>query len=93
MAGVQMLDPFIKQVVAPLGILFPFPFYCRLLDTYMKSHGDIAAIKAKTPQMTGEVVGFGAREKGRIMVALHASSHYLCKAYGKNLMLCKLSLS
>lgn len=54
-ARVQLLDPFVKQVVAPLGILFPFPFHCRLLDTYMKSHGDITAIKARTPQMAGVV--------------------------------------
>ncbi len=54
-ARVQLLDQFVKQVVAPLGILFPFPFHCRILDTYMRSSGYIAAIKAKAPGQTGMV--------------------------------------
>lgn len=34
---VQVLDQYARQVVAPLGILFPFPFHCSKLDSYMKS--------------------------------------------------------
>ena len=30
------MDPFVRQVTAPLGILFPFPLLCPKLDSYMK---------------------------------------------------------
>ena len=41
-AMVQKLDPYMRPMMAPLGIFFPFPFNCRYLDTYMKSAADIS---------------------------------------------------
>lgn len=42
------LDQYVRQVMAPLGILFPFPYHCRLLDTYMKSSATITATLAQS---------------------------------------------
>ncbi len=42
--------------MAPLGICFPFPFHCRLLDTAIKSQADISAILVKAGGPTGESV-------------------------------------
>ena len=30
------LDPYSKQLLAPLGILFPFPLHCSKLDCYLR---------------------------------------------------------
>jgi len=34
-AKVKSLDSFTRQLVAPLGIVFPFPLHCSKLDCYM----------------------------------------------------------
>ena len=54
MSKVRCLDPFVRPIFAPLGIHFPFPFHCSLLDTYMKSEADISAILIKYGQPSGE---------------------------------------
>ena len=36
---VRLLDPYMRQVLAPLGLLFPFPLNCSKLDSFMKSEG------------------------------------------------------
>lgn len=40
-ARVRTLDSYTRQVVAPLGILFPFPLLCCKLDSYMRSEGEL----------------------------------------------------
>ncbi len=37
------LDPYLKPLLAPLGIFFPFPFLCKLLDSYLKKDSEITA--------------------------------------------------
>ena len=36
-AKVKSLDHFTRQLVAPLGIVFPFPLHCSKLDCYMNA--------------------------------------------------------
>jgi hypothetical protein len=67
---VKELDPYIRQVVAPLGIMFPFPFYCRLLDTYMKSSASITATVAQSGGRTGEERVKGWLVGGQVMKGL-----------------------
>lgn len=50
---VKEMDQFLRPVMAPLGIFFPFPYHCSLLDTYMQSD---AAIAAKLRQSGGQTV-------------------------------------
>ena len=40
---VAMLDPYSRPILAPLGIVFPFPLFCSKLDSYMKLESEIAA--------------------------------------------------
>ena len=35
-AKVQTLDSYSKQIIAPLGIYFPFPLHCSKLDSYLR---------------------------------------------------------
>ena len=39
---VSMLDPYSKPVLAPLGIVFPFPMFCSKLDSYMKLETELS---------------------------------------------------
>ena len=41
------LDSYLKPLLAPLGIFFPFPYECRLLDSYMRKDSDISSAKAQ----------------------------------------------
>lgn len=44
---VGSLDPYSRSVLAPLGILFPFPLFCSKLDSYLRGEQDVAdAIRA-----------------------------------------------
>ncbi len=36
-AKVSSLDPYTRQMVAPLGIVFPFPLHCSKLDCFMNA--------------------------------------------------------
>lgn len=36
-AKVKSLDTYTRQMVAPLGIVFPFPLHCSKLDCYMNA--------------------------------------------------------
>lgn len=40
---VSMLDPYSRQLLAPLGIVFPFPMFCSKLDSYMKNETQLSA--------------------------------------------------
>ena len=40
---VAMLDPYSRPILAPLGIVFPFPLFSSKLDSYMKLGSEIAA--------------------------------------------------
>ena len=44
----QGLDPYRRQVLAPLGILFPFPLLCPKLDSYMKPEAELRLAIEKT---------------------------------------------
>lgn len=59
-ARVRTLDSYTRQVVAPLGILFPFPLLCRKLDSYMRSEGELqqamAAMGGEAATAIGEQV-------------------------------------
>ncbi|XP_064393734.1 uncharacterized protein LOC135341165 [Halichondria panicea] len=44
-AKVSSLDPYTRQMVAPLGIVFPFPLHCSKLDCFMN-----AALVDKAPR-------------------------------------------
>ena len=44
MAKVQELDPYSRSVLAPLGILFPFPIHCSKLDCYMKTAAELSTM-------------------------------------------------
>ncbi len=35
------LDQYMRAVLAPLGILFPFPIFCRKLDSCMKTEAEL----------------------------------------------------
>jgi len=62
----RKLDPYLKPLLAPLGIFFPFPYHCKLLDSYMKGDSDISSGKAKY-NCTGKAKlgGWGqSREEG-----------------------------
>ena len=38
-----MLDPYSKPLLAPLGIVFPFPMFCSKLDSYMKRESELSS--------------------------------------------------
>ena len=38
---VMTLDPYQRPVLAPLGILFPFPVHCTLLDSYLQTEEEL----------------------------------------------------
>ena len=40
---VSMLDPYSRPLLAPLGIVFPFPMFCSKLDSYMKKEKELSA--------------------------------------------------
>jgi serine/threonine protein kinase len=40
---VSMLDPYSRPLLAPLGIVFPFPMFCSKLDSYMKMETELSA--------------------------------------------------
>ena len=40
---VSMLDPYSRPLLAPLGIVFPFPMFCSKLDSYMKMEAELSA--------------------------------------------------
>lgn len=40
---VSMLDPYSRPLLAPLGIVFPFPMFCSKLDSYMKHESELSA--------------------------------------------------
>ena len=40
---VTMLDPYSRPLLAPLGIVFPFPMFCSKLDSYMKRENKLSA--------------------------------------------------
>ena len=44
-AKVKLLDPYARDVLAPLGILFPFPLHCSKLDSYMKTAVELSDLK------------------------------------------------
>ena len=44
-AKVKELDHYAQSVLAPLGILFPFPLHCSKLDSYMKTAGELSATR------------------------------------------------
>jgi hypothetical protein len=37
----QSLDPYSKQLLAPLGIYFPFPLNCSKLDSYLRTEAEL----------------------------------------------------
>ena len=46
---VKELDHYARSVLAPLGILFPFPIHCSKLDSYMKTAADLNALGIPLP--------------------------------------------
>ena len=38
---VKSLDQYTRAVIAPLGIVFPFPIFCPKLDSYMRTERDL----------------------------------------------------
>ncbi len=50
-AKVKSLDTYTRQMVAPLGIVFPFPLHCSKLDCYMN-----AALVDKGRELDEQVV-------------------------------------
>ena len=60
---VRLLDPYMRQVLAPLGLLFPFPLHCSKLDSYMKSEGLLQQAMATRG---GEEGGREGREGGTV---------------------------
>jgi serine/threonine protein kinase len=40
---VTMLDPYSRPLLAPRGIVFPFPMFCSKLDSYMKRENELSA--------------------------------------------------
>ena len=54
MSKARTLDPYLKPLLAPLGIFFPFPYQCKLLDSYLKNDTEIATAKSQR-NVTGKV--------------------------------------
>ena len=48
-AKVKGLDHYAKSVLAPLGILFPFPLHCSKLDSYMKTAVELSSVGMPLP--------------------------------------------
>ena len=46
---VKELDHYARSVLAPLGILFPFPIHCSKLDSYMRTAGELSALGVPLP--------------------------------------------
>lgn len=46
---VKELDHYARSVLAPLGILFPFPLHCSKLDSYMKTAVELSSLTAPLP--------------------------------------------
>ena len=50
-AKVQELDPYARSVLAPLGILFPFPIHCSKLDSYLKTAAELSTMTLPLPNV------------------------------------------
>ena len=48
-AKVKDLDHYARSVLAPLGILFPFPIHCSKLDSYMRTAADLSTLRMPLP--------------------------------------------
>lgn len=46
---VKELDHYARSVLAPLGILFPFPIHCSKLDSYMKTAAELSTLRMPLP--------------------------------------------
>ena len=45
----KTLDQYARSVLAPLGILFPFPIHCSKLDSYMRTAADLHILGMPLP--------------------------------------------
>ncbi len=53
------LEQYMRSVLAPLGILFPFPVFCRKLDSCVRTEADL---------QQAMVLNRGGREGGGVAV-------------------------
>ena len=77
---VSMLDRYSRQLLAPLGIVFPFPMFCSKLDSYMKNETQLSAYFSSSK---GAVVFFALLTINQLL-ALFQEMFFQISSFGQN---------